>query len=332
MEQKKTGAQTRISYAILGLLSVIAISILVIHSTFIPTPQSSFFTQNTSTQAASVRGDHPDIPALEKFNKLGPQEKYDNEGLFEKINGKAPLYIDNGFVGLISQRYALLSDSSRWFEFYLYNMESNKNAFAVFSSQRRPGSNTLKPFKEFDHYQTENGLFLRLGKYYIELIGSDTSNEIQMGMAALSLAFLQKNTIQNTPIEELVFFPKEGLIPTSFRLYQQNAFGSEVLTNTVVAQYTINGQPVTAYISSQKDSHLANQAFEGYYRFLIDSGGAPLKGGAKEVIRYVDLFGTVESLFVTNNFIAGVHEADDLQHAEKLSKMLLKRLQPSNPQ
>jgi len=325
-QEKRTGAQPRISIIILGLLGVIAISILSIHSTYIPTPQPSFYKEDSGLEAATVKGDLPDLPTLENFKKLGPLEKYDKDGLFEKINGKAPLYIDNGFIGLISQRYALLSDSSRWFELYLYDMENGKNGFAVFSSQRRPDSNTLEQFKEFDHYLTENGLFLRLGKYYLELIGSDTSNEILEGMANVSLAFLKTNNIKHSPIQELLLFPEEGLIPTSFRLYQENAFGSDVLTNTFVARYTIDGQSVTAYISSQTNSDQAKQAGEGYHRFLIDSGGAPLEG-AKGDIRYVDLFGTIESLIITGKYVAGVHEADELQHAETLSKRLLKRLQ-----
>lgn len=327
-QKKRQGNQPQISIVVLCILAIITFSILYIHSTFIPTPSPSFFTDKTDLKTKSVTKHHPDLPVPAKFKKLGPQEKYDKEGLFEKINGKAPLYIDNGFVGLISQRFAFLSDSSRWFEFYLYDMENSKNAFAVFSSQRRPDSNTLEPLGKFDHYQTENGLFLRLGKYYIELIGSDTSNEILEAMANISLAFLKTNNIKSSPIEELKLFPEQGLIPTSIRLYQENAFGSDVLTNTFVARYTIDGQSVTAYISSQTNSNQAELAGEGYYRFLIDSGGAPLEG-AKQNIRYVDLFGTIESLIVTDNYVAGVHEADDLQHAEVISKRLLNRLQPS---
>ncbi len=318
--------QKRLSYLLLGLLLTIGLSVLYIHSIFEPAPLPPFLKENTTLSVPSVTQNDLSLPVVEKFKKLGPKESYDNEGLFEKINGKAPLYIDNGFVRLNSQRYALLTDSSRWFEIYLYDMKDSKNAFAVFSSQRRADSKASVTFAGYDHYLTENGLFLRLGNYYIEIIGSDTSSEIQKGMTQIILSFLEKNKIKKSPIEELLLFPEEGLVPTSFRLYQTNAFGSDVLTNTFVARYIIDSQPVTAYISIQKSSEKAKEAGEAYHRFLIESGGTIMEEPQKP-IRFVDLFGTVESLFIFENYVAGVHEADDRKPAETLSSQLLKNLQ-----
>jgi len=326
MESRKNGGQQPIlSLILLAVLSAIAISILSIHWTFKPAPLPAFL-ENTAIPSV----DHSTPPGLilsspSQFEIAGPSEKYDSQGLFEKINGKAPLYLNAGFVKLLSQRFVQKDDSQQWFEFYLYDMTTDTNAFSVFSTQRRPDGMASSSLSEYEHYSTENGLYLQLGRYYIEIIGSSESALLKEGMIKTVLTLLTENTIKITAIAELNLFPEEGLNPHSMKLYLADVFGSEALTNTFVGQYIVDNLPVTGYISKQKSSEQAMRVNRDYYQFLIDSGGTPLADDGN--VKYLNLFGTIESIFQTGIYVAGVHEADNLKSAQIISKRLLKRLQ-----
>ncbi len=71
------------------------------------------------------------------FETLSKAEIYNPENLYEKINGKAPLYTESGFEKLSTQRFASISDQSLWMELFVYDMATVRNAFSVYSVQRR---------------------------------------------------------------------------------------------------------------------------------------------------------------------------------------------------
>lgn len=323
--EKKGGKQPIVSFILLTILTAIVASTLAVHSTFQPAPPPSFLNERPTTSHINYSTTRQlIITPPPQFIRSGQAEKYDSKTLFEKINGKAPLYIDGGFVELVNQRLMHKNDMNQWFEVFVYNMGADANAFSLFSTQRRPDSTISSTLKAFDHYNTENGLYVRLGRYYIECIGSSTDVLLRKAMIQTVQAILAENLIETKPIAELGLFPKENLTPNSYKLYLANTFGSQVLTNTFLGSYTIDDIPVTAFISKQGDS--AFQVAKGYKQFLIDSGATPAvaKDGR---IQYLDLFGTIESIFQIGPYLAGVHEADNLKSAQVLSEQLLKRLQ-----
>ena len=95
----------------------------------------------------------PEEPAapIEAFTPLPPglepltaPERFDAATLSDKINGKAELYLSAGFSSLVSQRFRDANESDLWIEAFVYDMKSGKNAFAVFSAQRRENAEILK--------------------------------------------------------------------------------------------------------------------------------------------------------------------------------------------
>lgn len=323
---KKGAKQPILSLILFAVLGAIAVSILSIHSAFIPAPPPAFLEDSPVPSVHSSTAHSFTLSSPPQFEKAGPSEKYDSEGLFEKINGKAPLYLNAGFIELQSQRFVHKDDSHQWFEFSLYDMAADTNAFSVFSTQRRPDGTISPSLFAYEHYHTENGLYLQLGRYYIECVGSSESALLKEGMVKTVLALLAENTIKTTAIAELNLFAKEGLSPHTLKLYLADVFGSEALTHTFVGQYIIDDLPITGFISKQKSSEQAVRVGHDYYQFLIDSGGTPLVDGDGK-IKYLNLFGTIESIFQTGIYVAGVHEADNLKNAQIISSRLLKRLQ-----
>jgi len=263
------------------------------------------------------------------FKKLSESEFYNPENLYEKINGKAPLYIESGFEKLLTQRFASAQDESLWAELFIYDMANLRNAFSVYSRQKRADVEVL-PDTQFA-YRTSNGLYFVHGKYYVELVGSSESAELSIAMRQAAEQIRTKLAVdKDEQIAELALFPQEGLVPGSNRLYLESAFGFKDLTNIFTAQYKLGEHTVTAFIGRRPDANDARKMAESYYRFLIENG-AVAKATANESLknwqtRVVDFYGTTEIVFVVGPFVAGIHEADDRQAAEQLAAVLADKL------
>lgn len=263
------------------------------------------------------------------FETLSEAEICVADNLYEKINGKAPLYIESGFENLYTQRFVNKNNDGLWMELFVYDMADIKNAFSVYSVQKRADVKLL-PDMLFA-YQTTNGLYFVHGRFYVEMVGSAESDELSDAMKEVARRFVGEVAIDKTvQITELSLFPQKNLVPGSFKLYLKSTFGFEGLNNTFVAGYNINGQTITAFFSERSGQQDARQAAKSYYNFLIDSG-AKAKPADNETLKHVqaevvDLYGTTEIVFATGSFVAGVHEAENQPSAERLAVMLINKL------
>jgi hypothetical protein len=265
------------------------------------------------------------------FQAIGQTQVYTAGNLYEKINGKADFYLDSGFGKLFTRRFKNTGDDTLWFEVYLYDMASNWNAFSVLSRQRRPEVVASKVLEPLYSYRTANSLYCVNGHYYIELVGSAES-----GLLFKAIMDTRENLRKNlavsmvTEIPELKFFPAERIVPESFKLYLSDTFGYERLTNTYTARYRIDGEIITSFFSKRPDPQDARNIAQAYHSFLLDSGCSDKTTTNQTLVdlkgNVVDAYGTTEIIFVTGPFVAGVHEADNQQAAEKLAEVLALKL------
>jgi hypothetical protein len=287
-----------------------------------------------SPKAETAPESSPFAPA--GFETLSKAESYNADNLYEKIDGKAPLYLEAGFKGLTTQRFASMSNKELWMEVYIYDMGDIKNGFSVYSVQKREGAEAF-PSMRFA-YKTGNALYFVHGKYYVEIVGSSETEVLSKAMAEAA----QKITANlaagaNASIAELAFFPsafdkstadkQQNLIADSFKLYLASAFGFEGLTNVFTARYKIGEESVTAFISKRADSKEAEATAERYRKFLTENGAVTKNTDNQTFVNKVmDLYGATEIVFTTGPFVGGIHEAESQEAAESIAEMLLNRL------
>jgi hypothetical protein len=283
-----------------------------------------------SEPRTSVRGVESQTESLipTGFKSPSQAEIYNPESLYEKINGKSPLYLESGFVELFTQRFISNNDEGLWMELFVYNMATIKNAFSVYSLQKRPDVELL-PSMQFA-YKTSNGLYLVHGKYYIEMLGSAESSELLGAMEKVIQKICSSLPVdKDATIDEMTLFPAENLVPGSSRLYLTNAFGFEGLTDTFAVKYQFADETVTAFLSKKKSATEAITAFENYYKFLLDNGGKEIQTTNPNT-KFVDFYGTLEIISMAEPFVFGIHEAENPKLAEKLYKNILcKLLEPT---
>jgi hypothetical protein len=247
---------------------------------------------------------------------------YDADTLYEKIDGRAPLYTESGFEKLFTRLFKNDSNQTQTFELYIYDMAQPKNALAVFSQQKREDVQNISDV-DFG-YQTTNALFYSLGKYYIELVGSAQSAELLGAMSALAGQI--KNALpagDSVKAEEMQLLQKAGPQPGSVQFSIDNTFSCKELTNIFSAVIKIDNKPVTIFLSKRPDAKEAAALVGIYSKFLADIGAAEKKISLPtESARCFDFFGPFEVIFSNGRFLAGVHEAADTALAEKAAKSL----------
>jgi len=284
-----------------------------------------------SEKAQTVLQDVPDLAVLlpRGFKEFSPPETYEAANLYEKINGKAPLYLDAGFLKLFTQRFASQADESLWMEIYLFDMAEVRNAFSVYSVQKRADVDTL-PDMQFA-YKTTNALYLVHGRYYIEMLGSAESPDLLAAMTGVADNVTDRLKVTETVrIPELDLFPQENIIPGSIKLSLKDTFGFEGLTDTFSCHYELNGRSITAFISRRPDSENARIIAESYNDFLIENGGTN-KTTANEILknigaRVLDFYDTTEIIFTVGPFVGGIHEAEEQKAAEEQAVKLIDKL------
>jgi len=283
-----------------------------------------------SSQPMEAQTQEPDLGSLAPagFKELSGTEIYDPENLYEKINGKAPLYIESGFVKLFTRRFVSEEDENLWMELFVYDMAAVRNAFSIFSVQRRADVDILALFHPSFGYRTDNALYFIGGKYYVELVGSAQSAALFKAITEVAQSATDRLAAEGvTAIAELSLFPGDNIIAGSAKLYLANAFGFQGLTDVFACRYKFDEESITAFLSKRADAKDAQTVARSYHDFLIRNDAAVKKANNESLQGNVlDFYDTTEIVLSTGPFVVGVHEAEDQANAEKLVLMLIDKL------
>ncbi len=320
--------QTGLSMVILSILALIATGILFTQSRYNP----AILEIGELSPAAGIAGQSSPPASIEAFvplppglNPLTAPEIFDAGNLSDKINGKAELYLSAGFIGLVSQRFKDEAAPDLWIESYVYDMGTGQNAFAVFSAQRREGAESLGITQYA--YRSSNAVFLVHGRYYLELIASQTSSKMIQSMEVLAGTFVNNTRTETVVIAEQDLFPPRNLVADSISLIAADAFGFEQLNQVYAAEYRLDRDTFMAYISQRKSPLEAEKLASAYGNFLMAFGGQKLDQPLPiENAFIIEILDTYEIIFSYGPYLAGVREAPTPNQAVQLAIRLSNKL------
>ncbi len=315
-----TPGERWVGLGVLAALAVIALGIYTVQYRFNPAVNARQVLPEPATAAASLP--LADL-APAGIEPLSPPERFDPDTLSDKINGKAELYFSAGFRSLETQRFALAADPALWFEMFVYDMGTARNAFSVFSMQRRGDLEAGGPTPYA--YATPNGRFLAHGRYYVELVGAEASDSLMTAAGEMAEAFVGRIGADAANVTEMALFPEEGRVPGSRSLVASDAFGISGLNQVFTARYQQNGAEIMAYVARRESAASARSAAEAVRDFYLEYGGTPLDG--LEGVAVIDILDTIEVVLYHGRYVIGVHEAPDRESALALARRIQKRLQ-----
>jgi hypothetical protein len=320
------------------LLCLAGIAAGVYHKQFSFNPAVLVATAPVPTPAvpkpiASVSNDSlPTLPP--ELSALSAPETFTADNLYDKVDGKADLYLTAGFVGLQCQRLALKATNDVWMEWFVYDMGTLPQAFSVFSLQRRAEAQTLDltPFA----YQTQNSLYFVSGRYYVEAVTAMPTEPMMAAMLAMARQFVAAHPPGAEEIPELKLFPPENLEAGSHGLQIVDAFGFDQFTNVFTAKYRLpNGATnteVLAFLELTKTSAAATALRDAYRSFLLANGGKEIEADAAPSLgKPINFMDNIEIIFTESNMVAGVHAAPDTASAAKVAQQLADSLRKGKP-
>ena len=326
--------ESAVSICLLAILFLIGVGVFIKQSDF---DMSRFGIDTTtarlpSTYTEADTAGEPDLSSFvpDGFKEFSRAEAYGPDNLYEKINGKAPLYTESGFVKLFTQRLISKDDESLWMELFVFDMAAIRNAFSIYSVQKRPDALMFAFAKPQPCYRTSNGLYFIHGNFYVELIGSTESTVLDKAMAKIAVKFASQTIVDDAKIAEFALFPEEDFIPGSFKLYLANAFGFDAFTDIFTCRYKLGDESITTFLSKRPDPRDAQTTVESYYNFLIENDAVDKPTANKTLkdigAKVLDFYDTTEIIFATGPFVGGIHEAENQRFAEELAARLFDKL------
>ncbi len=333
MVRKRGKVETRVSTAILMLLLVIAGGVFWKQSRYDPQVFRFSFDQFEGASLSEAALQEMGLPPLESFMPSGMMpfsavEFFDQENLSDKIDGKAEFYLPAGFKVLTSRRFSVESLPGHWMEVFLYDMGDPRNAFAVYSGQRRNGAQDLDLTAHA--YGTENAVFFTLGGHYVEIIASLSDPIMQDMMTAFARNMFSDAASQDTALQEMDFLPGEGLRQDSVYLIAADAFGFDALDNVFTAQYDMGQETVTAFLTLRNSAEEARSLAAGFADFLAFFGAESLpEASTIQDAVVLRVFDTYEVIVHHGRMVYGVHEAPNLEAAIELAEHMRAHMGPA---
>jgi hypothetical protein len=309
--ERKT--ETLISIIVLAALAAAVGAVLYVQSDY----DMSRYGVNTGEKRAIAGGaDDKAFAVSDKFSPMSPPEEYLEDTLYEKINGKAPLYTSAGFERLDTQRFTLNEKPDVWIEIYRYRMSTPAAAFSVYSTQKRSGAQVIDGLSPEHFYKTTSGLYAAAGQDYFEISASAEDDAVVDALIADIEDIAALDRPENSPLEIPEFLPDSKAAQGSFKLYLDGAFGIGELGKVYIRDYVIDGETITSFVIL--DGVEAMDKFESF----MDESGA-MKVSEDDGIDVYDLYGVYELITVKDGRLIGVHEAYDEETARELMKKMI---------
>jgi hypothetical protein len=271
--------------------------------------------------APSAKGEPLEIK-LDGLKPMSDTEFYNADNLFEKIDGRAPAYLNFNFQQLRCRSFSITGTSGSFVDVYEYRFDTPINAFGMFALERdlQGGPLDFAP----DGYASGMGFFFRQGPRYIQVMASD-QNAKTLELAKSIAEDRAKNLpADDTGLDARRRLPATGLDPASVQFVQANAQGQAFLKNVFQASYAFAGKKLLFFLMVATPADAA-AAWKSYQDFAGQFGGKvialPDVNGAK--IFEAQNFGAWKVIYQRAGEIGGVVDDDDGDQAREFVEKYL---------
>ncbi|MDR3340873.1 MAG: hypothetical protein LBT25_12450 [Candidatus Symbiothrix sp.] len=203
------------------------------------------------------------LPKVDGWEIAPETEVFNRDNLYERINGAAPLYLENNFQEMTSMVY---TKGDEYITIQAYRHASPEDAFGMYASERS-SEMTHYPGIGGDAQGDEYGLYFFSGAVYVKITSSDEGEVFSVAMKEIAKDLAVK--IDANPAYPAIIraFPKEGQILYSEAYITQNYIGHEFLKPAFTVDYSLNGKKFQAFVIDNKTPDGAKQMLTEYFKF-----------------------------------------------------------------
>jgi hypothetical protein len=207
------------------------------------------------------------LPPVEGWSISGKVEVFDPENLFERINGAAPLFLENNFREMTSLEYIKDDD---YITVQAYRHATPEDAFGMYASERSSELQFLPVGGEAQG--DEGGIYFFAGNIYVKMWSSATGKEIFDMLRQIAGALAGKIAPDAAYPAVIKAFPEDGKVLHTEAYITSNYIGHKFLKGVYTVKYRISGTAFQAFVVDAKATEGAKEILEQYFTFT----GQPL--------------------------------------------------------
>lgn len=201
------------------------------------------------------------LPAVPGWNISEKVEVFSPENLFDRINGAAPLFIENNFREMTSMEYTKGDD---YITIQAYRHATPEDAFGMYASERSPDL-IFYPFAG-EAQGDDNGIFFFAGNIYVKMWSSSSEN-VGNVLRTIAESLASRITPEAGYPSIVKLFPEEGKMAHSETYVTSNYIGHEFLKSVYTAKYNKDGNDFQAFIIDAKTKDGAKEILNKYFTF-----------------------------------------------------------------
>jgi hypothetical protein len=270
------------------------------------------------------RTDGP-LPKLQGADLTGPAEvrRFNADTLYEKIDGKAQLYLSYNFVELVFATYAAGEAS---LDVYVYDMGQADNAFGIYKAEEGEGAETVEVGR--NGYTSGASVFFWKGKHYVNVLAGGEegghgaeggSPEVRQAAVKLAVAIAERLQDAGQSLWAEQILPQADRVAGSFEFRKSDAFGLDFLNDVFSAQYKVGQKELTLFITRHESPEQAGDVLEKYEAFATRYGKVLGKRDvAGATVMTLQSSGTYDVVFAKGIYCGGVTAAEDREAAESV--------------
>ena len=203
------------------------------------------------------------LPQISGWEIVEEIEVFNPDNLFMRINGAAPLFIENNFREMTSMEYNQGEDL--YITIQAYRHATPEDAFGMYASERSSGLNFYEIGGEAQG-DNQNFYFFS-GCIYAKMSANESSESIGQTLRAISKGLAEK--IDPAAGYPAVFndFPTEGKIAYSESYTTSNYIGHEFLKHVYTCNYDKGGKKFQLFKIDCETKEEAESVLSQYFKF-----------------------------------------------------------------
>jgi hypothetical protein len=206
---------------------------------------------------------HDALPVIDSWEISPDMEVFNRDNLYERINGAAPLFLENNFQEMTVLVYTRGDD---YITVQAYRHTTPEDAFGMYASERSADMTFYQGIggeAQGDDY----GLFFFAGCIYVKMSASSEGESITNAFREIAKGLADKIDANAAYPALFNSFPQEGLIPHTQAYITQNYIGHEFLKPVYTANYNWKETVFQVFVIDGKTQEGARKIISDYFSF-----------------------------------------------------------------
>ncbi|MCP4591544.1 MAG: hypothetical protein GY842_12440, partial [bacterium] len=264
-------------------------------------------------QAGQVEEKVSPFPAIDVDGWDAPAEtrEYTPLNLWEKIDGRAEIYLQLDMQSMHFGTYRDRNDADRAIDVFWYTMAESDGAFGIYRAEASGHAPKIDVGNE--GYGSDGNVTFWKGRDYVRVEALGEGGALEAAGSAIARAIAERIEGTGETLWADAVLPREGRTEEDLAYHGANAFSLDFLAEVFSADYAAEGMAYTMFIHRAVDAVAAQSLLEAYEAFFVSYGQVLERGRTEEGIEFVvgESGGIVDAAFVVDVYLGGVNNTDD---------------------